>query len=149
MIPMLNAMRKYGYTSPYGPIVFACLVFLSAWLFAANSYSYYMGAPNAIFLVPFTIIFFFLCVVVFVFGLRTSRLMNPGKWTRHIPAISMESPFRYICIPTAVGTALRVVLNAPNPRQPLVSPLVMRFSIPRKWLSRTDARPFCELPEGH
>jgi len=113
MIPLLSSIRKNGITSPYGPVFFACALFLVAWLFPPATYTQYMQEPDRMFLDPLTAIYFFLCAGAFVFGLRVQRSLNPAAWRQSLPSLRSASPVLYLGLPLVAailfaGAYLRV-----------------------------------------
>lgn len=99
MIPLFKSIRKYGFTSPYGPVAFACGLFLLAWVFPPGIYTKYMREPDRMFLDPLTALYFFLCAEAFVLGLLTQRLANVRGWQATTRKLSSYSPVLYFSVP--------------------------------------------------
>jgi len=96
---LLNPIRENGLASPYGAVLFACSVFLLAWLFPPNVYTAYLGEPDRMFLDLLTLIYFSLCVAAFLLGLRVNRMANPASWHAALPQAESLSPVLYIGVP--------------------------------------------------
>jgi hypothetical protein len=99
MIPLLKTTRERGFTSPYGPVLFSCGVFLFAWFFPPGVYTDRVAEPDRMFLDPLSLIYFFLCAAAFVWGLRAQRLVAPRAWQTKLPEMTAISPILYLILP--------------------------------------------------
>jgi hypothetical protein len=97
--------------SPYGLTVASLLFFLAAWAFPPALYSSYTQEPDLMFLDPASLLFFLLCVLGFVLGMRLIDFFFPvGPLTRGKIEVSI-SPMWFILLPVIAGTALTVLSN--------------------------------------
>lgn len=101
----LRTLRQRGLSSPYGPIILACGVFLSSWLCPPRIYELYIQEPDRLFLDPLSFVFFFGCVAAFVLGVRGSRFLRPKAWLGSIERVRVDAPFLYVGVPLLAATA--------------------------------------------
>jgi hypothetical protein len=65
-----------------------------------------MYEPDRMFLDPFSFVFFFLCVIFFLAGVRTTRFLSPRTANASLPFAEAESPFFYIGVPLITACIL-------------------------------------------
>lgn len=105
MFPFVRNLKRFGLTSPYGPVAISTAGFVFAWLFPPDQYSRLLSEPDGMFLDFLTALFFGCCVASFLLGIRTVRFLNPSPWLRPLAVAKVDSPFLYLIIPLAVGSA--------------------------------------------
>jgi hypothetical protein len=109
MIGYLKRLTIRNIVSPYGLAIVSYLLFVFAWLFPPGLYTAYIHEPDLMFLDPSTFIFYTMCVVAFLFGVRASRLFGaplPGNNQKHV---SVGSPLSYLVPPLLAATLFAAI----------------------------------------
>jgi hypothetical protein len=94
--------------SPYGMAVVPYCVFMIAWLFPPNLYSFYVREPNMMHLQPVVWLFYTLCVVGFLLGVWAAGVYAPSQPPDSVPKVRVRSlsPFMYLAVPLVIAAAL-------------------------------------------
>ncbi len=105
MIGYLRRLTIRNLCSPYGIAVVPYCVFLFAWVFPPNLYSYYVHEPDLMFLNPAALLFYTACVSGFLIGVRAILQFTPGVSPTEAPAIQLRSnsPLLYLTVPLIVA----------------------------------------------
>jgi hypothetical protein len=89
--------------SPIGLTQIACVVFFMSWVFPPSLYSHYMDEPDLLFLDPTTLVFFVLCVALFLMGVWVIGWLFPLR-EQHSPDIGLKcSGIAFLLIPVVIG----------------------------------------------
>ena len=109
MFRLINAIRREGVSSPFSLAIWSSIIFLVAWVFPPPVYESYVREVDFMFLDPYAFIFFFSCVISFLFGLRAIRSLRPTGWRQPLQKVSTPSPLLYIGIPLLMGIVICAV----------------------------------------
>jgi hypothetical protein len=94
--------------SPYGMTAAALLLFLVALMFPPSLYSSYIQEPDFMFFDPASLVFFLLCTLGFLLGLKLVDFLFPVHGFRYEKRETRFSPMWFILLPLIAGTALTV-----------------------------------------
>ena len=95
--------------SPYGLTAASLLLFLFAWTFPPDTYSYYLREPDLMFLDPASLLYFLLCVFGFVLGLVVVDFYFPVSGFAHGKMEVRASPMWFLMLPLIAGTVLTIL----------------------------------------
>jgi hypothetical protein len=99
MIGYLQRFTIRNLVSPFGLAMFSYLVFLFAWFFPPSLYAEYIHEPDLMYLDPQTLLFFTVCVVAFLFGVRFSRFVGTSVRGGTELRVSARNPLCYLLTP--------------------------------------------------
>jgi hypothetical protein len=101
--------------SPYGLAAFSYCIFLVAWLFPPTLYTSLINEPDLIFLNLPTLVFFTLCAVAFLIGVRSVHLLAYAGYRPppdDVPPVAARAPILYLAAPLLIASALCAVYLA-------------------------------------
>jgi hypothetical protein len=107
MIGYLKRLAVENLASPYALAAVSYSIFLIGWLFPPDLYTSYINEPDILFLDPLTFIFFTLCVIAFLVGVRASRFLGISRATAQSLRVSPRVPVVvFLGTPLIVSTIL-------------------------------------------
>lgn len=95
--------------SPYGMAAAALLLFVVAWTFPPAFYSSYIKEPDFMFLDPASLVFFLICTLGFLLGLKLVDFLFPVHGFRYEKRDTRISPMWFILLPVIAGTTFAVL----------------------------------------
>ncbi len=93
----------HNLASPTGLAAFSYCIFLFAWSFPPELYSYYVHEPDLMFLSYLPFAFFTACFAAFLFGVQASRFLATTSRPRE-SEIVVGRPLLYLCVPVLLAT---------------------------------------------
>jgi hypothetical protein len=109
MIGYLQRLTIRNIVSPYGLAFLSFLVFLFAWLFPPQLYMQYVNEPDLMFLEPFSFVFFTVCLLAFLAGVRASRFFGAPLESNAGREISVRNSLTYLLPPLLFAAAFGTV----------------------------------------
>jgi hypothetical protein len=105
MIDYLRRLVVRNLCSPYGLAVVPYLIFLVAWVFPPDIYSYYIHEQDLMYLNPAVLAYFTACVAAFLLGVRIVDHFSPVASVTSTPKIQLRSGSQllYLCTPMVLA----------------------------------------------
>jgi hypothetical protein len=109
MIGYLKRLTIRNIVSPYGLAIVSYLVFLFAWVFPPGLYQEYIHEPDLMFLEPVTFLFFTVCILTFLVGVRASRFFVVSTPQNAEARVSVASPLSYLVPPLLMAASFSAI----------------------------------------
>jgi len=110
MLAYLRTLIIRNMISPLGLALFSSGIFLLAWVFPPDIYTYYMHEPDYVFLDLETLIYFASCVLMFLLGSKASSLLGAlPDYGVPINKVVTSTPIMFLGIPIIATTIPSII----------------------------------------